>query len=163
MHLTFSITVLCLIATYFTFGELKAISQSLEDRELNGQTENHAKRMSLLSNAFICIWNMCYSITFFVTALYFKVSIPNWCEWYRLCSLTSQFRLFAFLSYRLCSWAVCLFIRKHYSTMKYTWQEMNRDKLYSDSMAFSVSISLISNCNRHLHIHNGYLLSTDSP
>lgn len=65
-----------IVATFFTIKELRAVAESLELRESIGQRENHAKRLSLLTNCMICIWNMCYSITFFVTALYFKVRRP---------------------------------------------------------------------------------------
>lgn len=74
-HLSFLMTTLAIIATFFTIAELKAVSRSLEQRELVGQTENHAKRLSIISNCMICIWNMCYSITYFVTAMYFRVSL----------------------------------------------------------------------------------------
>lgn len=73
-HLSFIVTSLAIIATYFTVYELREVARSLEQRELVGQRENHAKRLSILTNAIICIWNMCYSITFFVTAMYFRVS-----------------------------------------------------------------------------------------
>ena len=89
-HLTFFVTVIAIAATYFTIAELKQVAQSLEQRELVGQRENHAKKMSLISNCLICIWNMCYSITFFVTAMYFKVRRQHTeSSMYSQCSYTS--------------------------------------------------------------------------
>ena len=74
-NLSFATTILTVIATYFTIAELKKVAESLEQLQESGQTENHARRLSLLTNCLICIWNMCYSITFFVTSMYFKVSL----------------------------------------------------------------------------------------
>jgi hypothetical protein len=73
-HFSFIITVLAITATYFTIAELKRVSHSIYLREETGLRETHSKKLSLLTNCMICIWNMCYSITFFVTALYYKVS-----------------------------------------------------------------------------------------
>lgn len=73
-HFSFLVTSLAIISTFFTISELKAVTRSLEQRELVGQRENHAKRLSIISNCIICIWNMCYSISYFVSAMYFKVS-----------------------------------------------------------------------------------------
>jgi hypothetical protein len=73
-HLSFIVTTLAIVATFFTVAELRAVARSLEQRELVGQTESHAKKLSIISNCIICIWNMCYSISYFVTAMYFKVS-----------------------------------------------------------------------------------------
>jgi hypothetical protein len=73
-HFSFIMTSLAIVATFFTIAELKAVSRSLEEREMVGQRENHAKRLSLLSNCMVCMWNMCYSISYFVAAVRFKVS-----------------------------------------------------------------------------------------
>jgi hypothetical protein len=70
-HLSFIITILAITATYFTVGELREVSHSLEQREMAGQRENYAKKLSLITNCMICMWNMSFSISFFVTALYF--------------------------------------------------------------------------------------------
>jgi len=69
-HFSFALTLLTILATYFTIAELRAVALSFEAREQNGQSETHAKKLSLLTNCLICIWNMCYSVMFFVLALY---------------------------------------------------------------------------------------------
>lgn len=73
-HFTFLITILAIAATYLTIAELKEVARSLEQREMVGQRENYAKKLSLFSNCMVCIWNMCYSLTFFIISLYLQVS-----------------------------------------------------------------------------------------
>jgi len=76
-HFSLIVTILSIIATYFTVGELKKVHSSLEQLHDAGQTETHGKRLSLITNCLICIWNMCYAISFFVSAMYFKVKCLN--------------------------------------------------------------------------------------
>lgn len=73
---SFCITILTIAATYFTINELKKVANSLEQREQVGQRENYAKKLSLISNSLICMWNMAYSLTFFVCAMQFPVFFP---------------------------------------------------------------------------------------
>ena len=68
---TLLLTCLAIAATYFTIKELKEVSNSLEQRQMVGQSENYAKKLSIFTNCMICMWNMCYAITFFVCALSF--------------------------------------------------------------------------------------------
>lgn len=71
----FCITILAIAATYFTVHELKEVANSLDQREQVGQRENYAKKLSLLSNSIICMWNMAYSLTFFVLSMYWQVRL----------------------------------------------------------------------------------------
>lgn len=71
-HFSLIVTILSVVATYFTVAELKKVHSSLEQLHEAGQTETHGKRLSLITNCLICIWNMCYAISFFVSAMYFK-------------------------------------------------------------------------------------------
>lgn len=76
-HFSLIVTILSVVATYFTVAELKKVHSSLEQLHEAGQTETHGKRLSLITNCLICIWNMCYAISFFVSAMYFKVRCLN--------------------------------------------------------------------------------------
>ncbi|CDW89330.1 ring-finger-containing ubiquitin ligase [Stylonychia lemnae] len=99
-HLSALITLLTLVAIYNGLLELRLVAKSLEEREMEGQRENYAKKLSIISYSLLCMWNMSYSLSFFVGAMYFQTlfsyfAIPAF--WLFLLAFVFQSRIIVML------------------------------------------------------------------
>ena len=63
--------VLVMVATYTSIAEIKRVTDSLNERMANGQRENYGSKMNLISYCIVCMWQMSYSMIFFIMTLLF--------------------------------------------------------------------------------------------